>query len=79
MRTREFVVQDISNWLWITFTRSNPAEDISGLNEKIEQKHWSCDIPIIDARVKPHHAPQLEMPDQVVRKAQEILSKAIKK
>ena len=75
----EFVAQDISNWLWITFTRSNPAEDISGLNEKIEQKHWSCDIPIIDARVKPHHAPQLEMPDQVVRKAQEILSKAIKK
>lgn len=75
----EFVAQDISNWLWITFTRSNPAEDIFGLNEKIEQKHWSCDIPIIDARVKPHHAPQLEMPDEVVREAQEILSKAIKK
>ena len=75
----KFVGQDISNWLWVTFTRSNPAEDISGLNEKIEQKHWSCDIPIIDARVKPHHAPQLEMPDEVVRKAQEILSKSIKK
>lgn len=75
----EFVAQDIANWLWVTFTRSNPAEDIAGLGEKIEQKHWSCSIPIVDARVKPHHAPQLEMPEEVQTKAQHILSKATKK
>ena len=75
----EFVAQDISNWLWITFTRSNPAEDISGLNEKIEKKHWSCDIPIIDARVKPHHAPQLEMPAEVLKKAELLIKKSTKK
>ena len=75
----EFVAQDIANWLWVTFTRSNPAEDIAGLGEKIEQKHWSCRIPIVDARVKPHHAPQLEMPEEVQTKAQHILSKATKK
>ena len=52
-----FVAEDISNWLWVTFTRSNPAEDIFGLEEEIQNKHWHCRIPIIDARVKPHHAP----------------------
>ena len=46
-----FVAEDISNWLWVTFTRSNPAEDIFGLEEEIQNKHWHCRIPIIDARV----------------------------
>ena len=56
----EFVSKDFSNWLWITFTRSNPAVDIYGLDAKIINKHFSCSLPIIDARVKPHHAPLLE-------------------
>jgi len=55
-----FVNEDFSNWLWVTFTRSNPANDIYGLNAKTNNKHFSCSIPIIDARIKPHHAPILE-------------------
>ena len=39
---------------------SNPAVDIYGLDAKIINKHFSCSLPIIDARVKPHHAPVLE-------------------
>jgi 4-hydroxy-3-polyprenylbenzoate decarboxylase len=72
-----FVAEDVSNWLWVTFTRSNPAEDIFGLNEKIEQKHWSCRLPIIDARVKPHHAPSLQMPEEVIASAKEKLQKSL--
>ena len=55
-----FVSKDFANWLWVTFTRSNPANDIYGLNYSTNNKHFSCSIPIIDARIKAHHAPILE-------------------
>jgi len=55
-----FVSDDFSNWLWVTFTRSNPAYDIYGLNTENKNKHFSCSVPIIDARIKAHHAPILE-------------------
>jgi len=56
----EFAAASEKNWLWMTFTRSNPAIDISGVGEFDREKHWGCTGPlIIDARVKPHHAPPL--------------------
>lgn len=55
-----FVSKDFNNWLWVIFTRSNPAVDIYGLNSLYHEKHYSCDIPVIDAREKPHHAPLLK-------------------
>jgi 4-hydroxy-3-polyprenylbenzoate decarboxylase len=55
----KFVSEDFSNWLWVCFTRSNPSHDIYGLNSKIKNKHFSCSVPIIDARIKDHHAPVL--------------------
>ena len=55
-----FTTEDFSNWLWITFTRSNPANDIYGVDAEHKNKHFSCSIPIIDARIKAHHAPVLE-------------------
>ena len=55
-----FTAENFSNWLWISFTRSNPANDIYGLNTEHKNKHFSCSIPIIDARIKSHHAPILE-------------------
>jgi len=55
-----FTSENFSNWLWVTFTRSNPANDIYGLNTELKNKHFSCSIPIIDARTKAHHAPILE-------------------
>ena len=55
-----FVAEGFSNWLWVCFTRSNPSHDIYGLDEVLKNKHFSCSVPIIDARIKTHHAPVLE-------------------
>ncbi|MDB5124382.1 MAG: 3-octaprenyl-4-hydroxybenzoate carboxy-lyase [Mucilaginibacter sp.] len=56
-----FTAQNINNFVWVTFTRSNPSHDIYGINSFTEHKHWGCKGPlIIDARIKPHHAPVLE-------------------
>jgi 4-hydroxy-3-polyprenylbenzoate decarboxylase len=56
-----FTAQSINNFAWVTFTRSNPSHDIYGINSFTEHKHWGCNGPlIIDARIKPHHAPVLE-------------------
>jgi len=56
----EFTARNLGNFLWVTFTRSNPAADIEGIDSFIDQKHWGCRGPlVIDARIKPHHAPPL--------------------
>jgi 4-hydroxy-3-polyprenylbenzoate decarboxylase len=56
-----FTAQNLDNFVWVTFTRSNPSHDIYGINSFTEHKHWGCNGPlIIDARIKPHHAPILE-------------------
>ena len=56
----EFVSRTLNNFLWTTFTRSNPSHDIYGIDSFNENKHWGCrGSLIIDARVKPHHAPPL--------------------
>lgn len=57
----EFTARTLNNFLWVAFTRSNPAADIYGIGEFCHCKHWGCAGPlVIDARVKPHHAPPLE-------------------
>jgi 4-hydroxy-3-polyprenylbenzoate decarboxylase len=56
----EFCSRTLSNFLWVVFTRSNPAADIDGVGSFTEHKHWGCQGSlIIDARLKPHHAPPL--------------------
>ncbi|WP_435920927.1 UbiD family decarboxylase [Paenibacillus sp. DYY-L-2] len=62
-----FVSQTLGNFLWVTFTRSNPSHDIHGVNSFYKDKHWGCDNVIIDARSKPHQAPPL-VPDAGVEK-----------
>lgn len=55
-----FTGKNINNLVWVTFTRSNPSHDIYGVNSFTENKHWGCrGSLIIDARKKPHHAPEL--------------------
>jgi len=61
----EFMGAALNNFLWATFTRSNPSHDIYGVNSRYEHKHWACDQVIIDARIKPHQAPPL-IPDAEV-------------
>ena len=70
-----FVADHFHNWLWVTFTRSNPSDDISGWNVTNINKHWGCDIPLIDARIKEHHAPVMTMPDEIWKKAGELIEK----
>ncbi|MDV2683615.1 UbiD family decarboxylase [Alkalihalophilus lindianensis] len=68
----EFMSASLSNFLWATFTRSNPSHDMYGVNSYYQHKHWGCDNVIIDARIKPHHAPPL-LADQSVEKKIERL------
>jgi 4-hydroxy-3-polyprenylbenzoate decarboxylase len=64
-----FTAASLRNFLWVTFTRSNPAADIDGIGSFIEQKHWGCRGPlVIDARLKPHHAPPLEDDPEIARR-----------
>ncbi len=60
-----FTAATLNNFLWVTFTRSNPSHDIYGIRSFIQHKHWGCrGSLIIDARTKPFHAPPLiEDPD----------------
>ena len=54
------VENSLRNFLWVTFTRSNPATDIYGIDEMTRHKHWGCrGSLVIDGRSKPHHAPPL--------------------
>ncbi|HEX5657705.1 MAG TPA: UbiD family decarboxylase [Polyangiales bacterium] len=61
----EFAARSENNFLWVTFTRMNPALDVDGVGAFTEFKHWGCTGSlVIDARKKPHHAPPLiEDPD----------------
>jgi 4-hydroxy-3-polyprenylbenzoate decarboxylase len=66
----------LNDYVWVTYTRSNPSHDIYGVNEFTGNKHWGCKGPmIIDARKKPHHAPELKMNADVEKRAEEILKK----
>ena len=74
--TFEFGKDIVQDYLWITYTRSNPSHDIYGVDEFSENKHWGCNGAfIIDARKKPHHAPELIVDAVVSKKADEILKK----
>jgi 4-hydroxy-3-polyprenylbenzoate decarboxylase len=65
----DFAARTLSNFLWVTFTRANPAADIYGVGAFTDRKHWGCTGPlVIDARIKPHHAPPLVEDPEVKRK-----------
>lgn len=65
----QFVCDSLRNFLWVTFTRTNPATDIHGIKSFTENKHWGCRGPlVIDARLKPHHAPPLIEDPEVSRR-----------
>jgi 4-hydroxy-3-polyprenylbenzoate decarboxylase len=69
----EFAARTLNNWLWVTFTRSNPAADIDGIGAFTDQKHWGCTGPlVIDARIKPHHAPPLIEAPAVSRRVDQL-------
>ncbi|GEK59550.1 UbiD family decarboxylase [Marinococcus halophilus] len=71
-----FVSETMRNFLWAVFTRSNPSHDIYGVNSFYENKHWGCDSMIIDARIKPHHAPPLLPDENVERRVDDLIKRA---
>jgi 4-hydroxy-3-polyprenylbenzoate decarboxylase len=71
-----FVSQTLNNFLWVTFTRCNPSHDIHGVAAFTEHKHWGCRGPlVIDARVKPHHAPPLMKDPGVEKRVDRLFEK----
>lgn len=68
-----FTAANLNNFLWVTFTRSNPATDIYGIASETRGRHWGCRGPlVIDARVKPFHSPVLDDDPVVERKIDEL-------
>jgi len=64
-----FLAEEINNYLWVTYTRANPSHDMYGVGSFTKYKHWGCTGPlIIDARIKPHHAPELVADTDVMQK-----------
>jgi 4-hydroxy-3-polyprenylbenzoate decarboxylase len=65
----EFAARTPNNFLWVTFTRMNPAIDVDGVGAFTLHKHWGCaGALVIDARKKPHHAPPLVEDPAVTRR-----------
>jgi 4-hydroxy-3-polyprenylbenzoate decarboxylase len=72
----DFVSDTLRNFLWVTFTRCNPSHDIYGVGAFQENKHWGCNGPLIfDARIKPHHAPPVELDTATERKIDRLFEK----
>jgi len=68
-----FAAASLNNFLWVTFTRSDPAADIHGVGACTASKQWGCSGPVvIDARVKPHHAPPLIEDPAVERRVDQL-------
>ncbi|MBL4623802.1 MAG: UbiD family decarboxylase [Flavobacteriales bacterium] len=69
----QFVTESLHNFLWTTFTKSNPSHDIYGIDSFTENKHWGCrGALVIDARTKPHHAPALELDPEIEKRVDRL-------
>jgi 4-hydroxy-3-polyprenylbenzoate decarboxylase len=64
-----FAARTLNNFLWVTFTRSNPAADVDGADAFTHVKHWGCRTPmVIDARRKPYHSWPLDDDPEIERR-----------
>ena len=71
----EFCSRSLDNFLWVTFSRSNPAADVGGIEAATVHKHWGCRGSLaIDARRKPHHAPMLVEDPQVTARVDRLFA-----
>ena len=71
-----WMVEEINNFLWACFTRTNPSHDMEGVDSFIDQKHWGSNGPLIfDARIKKHHAPPVEKNAAIEKKVDVLLAK----
>lgn len=72
----QFACAQLENWLWTAFTRANPASDLHGVGSFTVEKHWGCEGSLLlDARIKPHHAPPLIEDPAVSRRVDDLAAK----
>ncbi len=65
----DFTSRSLANFLWVTFTRSQPATDVHGIHARVVHKHWGCrGALVIDARIKPWHVPAMTVDREVAAK-----------
>lgn len=71
-----FTAATLKNYLWVAYTRCNPSHDMHGIGAFTENKHWGCRGPLlIDARIKPHHAPALQKDPAVEKSIDRLFAK----
>jgi 4-hydroxy-3-polyprenylbenzoate decarboxylase len=72
----DFCSRTLDNFLWVSFTRSDPAVDLYGVDAFVLHKHWGCHGPLVlDARLKPHHPAPLEEDPAVVARVEALAAK----
>ena len=72
----DFVSDNLRDFIWTTFTKCNPSHDIYGIDSFVENKHWGCNGSLVmDARIKPHHAPALEKDPAVEKRIDRLFEK----
>ena len=72
----DYMAENFNNFLWMAFTRSNPADDFYAVGQYYKKKHWGCEHAlIIDTRKKPHHAPTLCVSEEIQKRASQIIKK----
>ncbi|MFO1063937.1 MAG: hypothetical protein U0892_08750 [Pirellulales bacterium] len=73
-----FSARNIDNFVWTTFTRSNPAADIYGIGAFTQQKHFGVrGSLVIDARIKPHHAPPLVEDPEITARVDALATRGL--
>jgi 4-hydroxy-3-polyprenylbenzoate decarboxylase len=71
-----WMAEEINNFLWACFTRTNPSHDMEGVDSFVDQKHWGANGPLIfDATIKKHHAPPVEKNAAIEKRVDNILAK----
>ena len=71
-----WMAENTHNFLWASFTRTNPSHDIEGVDSFVHNKHWGANGPLIfDATIKKHHAPPVVKNEEVEKRAAAILAK----
>jgi 4-hydroxy-3-polyprenylbenzoate decarboxylase len=68
-----FTAESWNNFLWVTFTRSDPATDTYGGGSFTHCKHWGCSGPlVVDARLKRHHPSPLLPDPEIERRVDDL-------
>ncbi len=71
-----WMASDLNNFLWATFTRTNPSHDMDAIDASTHHKHWGAKGPLVfDATIKPHHAPPVVKDPAIEKKVDAILEK----